>query len=77
MDFNISTDSIQRAIKVLGVVVRANAVDATGRILIEAANNEVMFTANNGATAMSFIASEVEIIEPGEVAIAYSKIKLA
>jgi len=75
MNFNVSTDSIQRAIKVLGVVVRANAVDATGRILIEAKDNSVMFMANNGATAMSFVANDVDINEPGVVAIAYSKIK--
>lgn len=75
MDFKISTNSIQRASKVLGVVVRANALDATGRVLIEAKNNTVTFMSNNGSTAITFVAHDVEIEDEGVVAITYSKIK--
>jgi DNA polymerase III sliding clamp (beta) subunit (PCNA family) len=75
MEFTVSTDSLQRAIKVLGVVVRANALDATGRVLIEAKDGTVAFMSNNGSTALSFVANDVEIVEEGVVAITYSKIK--
>jgi DNA polymerase III sliding clamp (beta) subunit (PCNA family) len=75
MEFTVSTDSLQRAIKVLGVVVRANALDATGRVLVEAKNGTVAFMSNNGSTALSFVANDVEIVEEGVVAITYSKIK--
>ena len=40
MEFKIGTDSIQRAVKILGVVARANAVDHTGRVLIDAYNEK-------------------------------------
>jgi DNA polymerase III sliding clamp (beta) subunit (PCNA family) len=75
MEFKISTDSIQRAMKVLGVVVRVNAADATGRVLIKASDGVVTFMANNGETAISIQATDVEVVEPGTVAITYSKVK--
>jgi DNA polymerase III sliding clamp (beta) subunit (PCNA family) len=75
MEFKISTDSIQRAMKVLGVVVRVNAADATGRVLIEASDGVVTFMANNGETAISIDTKDVTVIEPGTVAITYSKVK--
>ena len=75
MDFIISTGSIQRAIKALGVVARANAVDATGRVLIETDDKNVRFISNNGSTAITFTADEVDITEPGSASIIYSKIK--
>jgi DNA polymerase III sliding clamp (beta) subunit (PCNA family) len=75
MEFRISTNSLQRAIKVLGVVVRANALDATGRVLIEAKDGRVVFMSNNGSTALTFTADDVEITEEGIVAVTYTKIK--
>lgn len=75
MEFNVSTDSIQRAVKVLGIVVRTNAVDATGRVLIEAKDGVVVFMSNNGATGLSFTVKDAEVIEEGVIAITYSKIK--
>jgi len=75
INFTISTDSLQRAIKVLSVVVRANAVDATGRILIEATENKVDLIANNGITAIIFSADKVKVTEPGTTSIAFSKIR--
>lgn len=75
MEFRVSTDSLQRAVKVLGVVVRVNALDATGRVLIEAKDGHVVFVANNGATALSFVTDDVEITQEGIVAVTYSKIK--
>lgn len=75
MEFTVGTDSLQRAIKVLGVVVRANAADATGRILIEAVDGNVELMANNGTTALIFKADQVKIEEPGTVSVAYSKIR--
>lgn len=76
MDFTINTDSLQKAIKVLGVVVRANSADASGRILIEATNDgKVIFMANNGCTAVTFDSNEAKVNKPGVVSVTYSKIK--
>lgn len=75
MEFTVGTDSLQRAIKVLGVVVRANAADATGRILIEAVDGNVELMANNGTTALIFKADQVKVEDPGTVSIAYNKIR--
>jgi DNA polymerase III sliding clamp (beta) subunit (PCNA family) len=75
MEFKVSTSSLQRAIKVLGVVIRVNALDATGRVLIEAKDGRVVFMANNGTTSLTFIAEDVEVITQGVAAIVYNKIK--
>jgi DNA polymerase III sliding clamp (beta) subunit (PCNA family) len=75
MDFTIGTDSLQRAIKVLSVVVRTNAADSTGRILIEATEDGVDIMANNGATAIIFKAEQIKVAEPGITSIAFSKIR--
>lgn len=75
MDFNVSTDSLQRAVKVLGVVVRTNAVDATGRVLIEAGEDGVKFVSNNGITALIFSADNAKVDEPGITSIAFNKIR--
>jgi DNA polymerase III sliding clamp (beta) subunit (PCNA family) len=75
MKFAINVDSLQRAIKVLGIVVRTNAEDGTGKILIESGHQGVIFTANNGITAISFTATNVDILTPGAVAIEYGRIK--
>ncbi len=74
MKFNISVDPLQRAIKVLGIVVRTNSGDATGRILIEADQQNATFTANNGITAISF-STAADITNPGAISIEYGKIK--
>jgi DNA polymerase III sliding clamp (beta) subunit (PCNA family) len=75
MEFIIDVDSLQRAIKVLGIVVRTNAEDGTGRILIESIDQSIVFTANNGVTAISFTAANVDILTPGIVAVEYGRIK--
>ena len=76
MDFSISADSIQKAVKLLAVVVRVNAPDATGRVLISAKDDgKVIFMANNGSTALSFEADAEDVAVPGEVAVTYNKMK--
>lgn len=75
MEFIIDVDSLQRAIKVLGIVVRTNAEDGTGRILIESLHQNIVFTANNGITAISFTATNADIITPGVISIEYGRIK--
>lgn len=75
MNFNISTISIQQAIKVLSVVAKANATDSSGRILIEATGDSIKLMANNGSTMMTYNAEHFEVIEPGTIAITYSDIK--
>jgi DNA polymerase III sliding clamp (beta) subunit (PCNA family) len=75
MNFSIDSGSIQRAMKALSVVARANAADATGRVLIEASDSGVLFVANNGYTALSFKIEDVEIKVPGVTAVVYSKLR--
>jgi len=75
MKFTIGTDALQRAIKVLGVVVKANAVDSTGRILIEATESNVRLLSNNGLTSIIFTTADVEVQAPGSTSVAFNKIK--
>lgn len=76
MDFTIVADELQKIMKMMVVTARANALDATGRVLIEAKeNNEVVFLANNTTTALVINTDKVEVSQPGVVSIAYSKIK--
>jgi DNA polymerase III sliding clamp (beta) subunit (PCNA family) len=75
MEFTIDVCSLQRAIKVLGIVVRINADDGAGRILIESIDQSVIFTANNGVTAISFTATNTDILTPGTIAVEYGRIK--
>lgn len=75
MDFTLSTDPLQRAVKALGVVVRANSDDSDGHVLIEAEEGQVNFIANNGSTAIVFRAEKAQTVTPGKVAVAFSKIR--
>jgi len=75
MDFSIDAAAVQKAIKALGMVAKANVADASGRVLIEATDNGVLFTSNNGYTAISFSVPDAVIRVPGTTAIIYSKIK--
>jgi DNA polymerase III sliding clamp (beta) subunit (PCNA family) len=75
MDFTIAADELQRAMKSLVVVARANALDATGRVLIEAEDNKVVFSANNNVTALTIECDKVEVSQPGQVSVLYTKIK--
>jgi DNA polymerase III sliding clamp (beta) subunit (PCNA family) len=75
MDFTISTDEIQKIVKFFSVVVRANAADATGRILIDVSEDGVEFFANNNELTIFYNTKSAEIFEPGRVSITYNKIK--
>lgn len=75
MEFTIGIESLQKALKVLGVVVKANAVDSTGRILIEATESGVQFLSNNGTTAIVVSPTHAEVATPGVTSVAFNKIK--
>lgn len=75
MDFNIETGSIQRAIKLLSVVVKINALDTTGMVCIKAFGSGVAFSANNGLTNILIRANNVDVKEEGSSVVLYSKIK--
>ena len=76
MKFTVDTDSLQRAIKVLGIVARTNTTDSTGRILIEAGDNGgIVFVCNNGVTAVSFTIDNADVEIKGAASIEYGKIK--
>lgn len=75
MEFSIGTEELQKIIKLMGVVAKANAADASGRILVEAKEDCVEILANNGSTALYYDCYETKVSEPGAVSFNYSKIK--
>ena len=75
MDFSISVPELQRIIRLLGVVVKSNSTDFTGRIFIETVDNGVEFLANNEVISLLYTSTEVKINKPGATSITYSKIK--
>ena len=75
MEFNINTSELQRVIKMLSVVVKSNSTDFTGRICIKAEKDNLEFLANNGVTSLLYTSTDINIIEPGVISVAYHKIK--
>lgn len=75
MDFSINVSELQRIIKLLGVVVKSNATDFTGRIFIEAVDNGIEFLVNNGSISLLYTSTEAKINKPGTTSITYHKIK--
>jgi len=75
MDFSISVFELQRIIKLLGVIVKTNATDFTGRIFIETVDNGIEFLANNGSISLLYLSTEVKVNKPGTTSITYHKIK--
>lgn len=74
MKFKIETKTLQKIIKNLGVTAKVNTLDSTGRILIEAEDNKLVFTSNNGSTAMQVDTEDVVIEEEGKIAILFGEI---
>ncbi len=76
MDFSIETGDLQKAIKLLSVTAKINALDSTGMILITAAEDGIItFLSNNNSTALSFTSDRAEVRVPGAAVIEYGKIK--
>ena len=75
MKFEIDTATLQRVVKVLGVVARVNVIDSTGRLLMETDKDNIVFTVNNGATDITISTPALSISEPGKLSIVYGKIK--
>ena len=75
MEFSIGTEELQKIIKFMGVVAKANTADASERLLIEAVDDHVELLANNGATALYYDCYDVKVAKPGSVSFNYSKIK--
>lgn len=75
MDFTIGTEELHRIVKMFGVTVRANALDGTGRLLIEATDKGVNFIANNNSIAMIYFSYDSKVKSPGVTSITFSKIK--
>lgn len=76
MEFSIETKELQKAVRFLGIVSKANAPDFTGRVLIEAnENNTILFVANNNSTSITVLSDKANVTTPGSIVILYSKIK--
>jgi len=74
MNFSIDAAALQKAVKALSSIVSFNADDFTGAFLLEAFDNQVVFTANNGSNALVFKTSLAEIAEEGTTVIPYSRV---
>lgn len=75
MEFSIEAGELQKAIKLLSVTAKVNAVDMTGMISITASENAVDFLSNNGATALSYHVEKVAVNTTGVAVIEYGKIR--
>jgi DNA polymerase III sliding clamp (beta) subunit (PCNA family) len=75
MEFSIGTEELQKIMKLMGVVAKANAADSSGRLLIDAQEDHVEILSNNGSTALYYDSYETKVVEPGVVSFNYSKIK--
>lgn len=76
MDFSIETGDLQKAIKLLSVTAKINALDSTGMILMTAGEDGIItFLSNNNSTALSFVSNKAEVRIPGAAVIEYGKIK--
>ena len=75
MDFSVGVLELQRITKLLGVVVKSNSTDFTGRIFIETVDNGIEFLVNNGSISLLYTSTEAKINKPGVTSITYNKIK--
>lgn len=76
MDFRVETKELQRVIGLLGVVAKSNAVDFTGRIIIEAdEDGKVLFVANNNSTAITILSDKAEVTKPGSATVLFGELK--
>lgn len=75
MKFSISVVELQRVVKLFSMVVRANALDSTGRVLIDAREDGVEFVANSGVTDITCFVDSAQVEELGVTSITYNKIK--
>jgi DNA polymerase III sliding clamp (beta) subunit (PCNA family) len=76
MEFYIETAEFQRVVSLLSITAKTNTTDSSGRICIEAReDNTISFLSNNGSTGILIDADKTIVKEPGEVAVLYSKVK--
>jgi len=75
MDFIIDAVELQRIVKCMSVVAKSNSLDVTGRLLVEAGENEIEFLVNNGSTALYYTSTKNKVATTGVSSFAYDKIK--
>jgi len=76
MNFSIETKELQKIVSLLGVTAKVNVIDFSGRVLIEANDdNTVLFVSNNNSTAISILSDKVKVTTPGSATILYGKVK--
>lgn len=76
MEFYVETAEFQRVVSLLSITAKTNTVDTSGRICIEAKeDNTISFLSNNGSTGILVDTDKAVVKEPGEVAVLYSKVK--
>jgi len=76
MEFYIDTNELQRVVRLLGATAKTNESGPAGLILVEAfENNTVSFLSNNGLMAISTLATDVIVKNPGTISVSYSAVK--
>lgn len=75
MEFNIDANELHRVIKLFSFVVKVNAIDSSGRILIEAKDGGVEFVTNNNSLSMVVFVPEAEVKTTGSVALVYNTLR--
>jgi hypothetical protein len=76
MEFLIDTAELQRIAGLLSVAAKMNTDDPSGRIYINAKeDNSVLFLANNGETGISVVSTKATVKESDSVVISYGKTK--
>ncbi len=76
MEFIIDTAELQRIMGLIGVSARINTLESSGRVFIEAKeDNSILFLSNNGSMGISTTSDKAIVKEPGSVAVIYGKIK--
>ncbi len=75
MEFFIGISEIQKALKVMGTVAKANADDASGYVLIGASDdNSIIFVGYNPKLSVTHKANDCDIKSPGKVCLPFSKL---
>lgn len=74
MEFFIRTSDIQRVIKLLSVTAKMNVTSFEGQILIQASEDNVVFTSRNGSSGLT-CKVPAKIINPGQTNVLYSRMK--
>lgn len=74
MEFKIETSELKYVIKLLSTSAVSNTTEPSGRILIEARENDVLFLANNGSVVVEYISERSDVKAEGKTSVVFGKL---